>query len=90
MSREPMRKRSFVKDTEPDLSPGWERDELDPGWFYSAAIGAVRSARSYKPGGWWFLPAWLPDTAGHDVGPFPTRATAFAAAAAMAHRADER
>jgi hypothetical protein len=43
--------------------PGWERDGIDPGWLYSAEIGSIRSAESYRPGGWWFLPQWLPDTA---------------------------
>lgn len=87
MSREPMRKRSFMKDEASDVPSGWRRDGLDPGWICSVEIGSIRSARSYKPGGWWFLPAWLPDTAEHDIGPFLTRTTAIAAAEEMAHRA---
>jgi hypothetical protein len=85
-----MRKRSFVKDEASGPPSGWERDGLDSGWFYSAEIGSIRSGRSYKPNGWWFLPAWLPDTAEHDVGPFPTRVAAIAAAEEMTRRADKR
>jgi len=81
MARHPVRKRPFMKDP-----PGWERDGIDSGWFYSPEIGSIRSARRYKSGGWWFLPAWLPDTAEHDVGPFPTRAEAIAAAEEMARQ----
>lgn len=29
-------------------------------------------------GWWWFLPAWLPDTQEHDVGPFKTKTAALA------------
>jgi len=76
-----MHKRPLVNDP-----PDWERDGIDSGWFCSQEIGSIRSARSYKPGGWWFLPAWLPDTAAHDVGPFPTRAAAIAAAEGMARQ----
>jgi len=47
----------------------WRQDGIDPGWFYADGIGSVRSSKSYnRPGGWWFLPAWLPDTEEHDVG----------------------
>ena len=74
-----MRSRPSVKDP-----PGWERDGVDPGWLYSPKIGAIRSARSYRPGGWWFLPAWLPDAVDYDVGPFPTRPAAITAAERMA------
>jgi len=76
-----MRKRPFVNDPS-----GWERDGIDSGWFSSQSIGSIRNAQSYRPGGWWFLPAWLPDTAEHDVGPFPTRSTAVAAAEEMARQ----
>jgi hypothetical protein len=84
-----MRKRSFVKGKEmmSGTMPGWERDGIDPGWLYSTEIGSIRSAESYRPGGWWFLPQWLPDTAEHDVGPFPTRAAAIAIADKMARQA---
>jgi hypothetical protein len=85
-----MRKRSFAKDSASGVPLGWEPDGLDPGWINSAEIGSIRSARSYKPGGWWFLPAWRADTAEHDVGPFPTRAAAIAAAEEMAQRVDKR
>ncbi|HTT81817.1 MAG TPA: hypothetical protein VMF86_19300 [Stellaceae bacterium] len=90
MARDPVRKRPFVKDEPTGTPPGWERDGLDAGWLYSTGIGAIRSARSYKPGGWWFLPAWLPDTAMHDVGPFPTRSAAITAAEEMALRANKQ
>jgi hypothetical protein len=75
-----VRKRTFVKEKMSSAVSGWERDGIDPGWLHSAEIGSIRSARSYKPGGWWFLPAWLPDTAEHDVGPFPSREAAIAVA----------
>jgi hypothetical protein len=68
-------------------SPHWVRDGLDPGWFLADGIGSVRSAVTYRSGGWWFLPAWLPDTPEHDVGPFRTRGAAFAEAE---HRARTR
>ena len=58
----------------------WVSDGLDSGWLTADGIGAVRSPRSYRPGAWWFLPEWLPDEAQHDVGPFPTRGAAIAAA----------
>ncbi|GFE77185.1 hypothetical protein NTCA1_48340 [Novosphingobium sp. TCA1] len=35
---------------------------------------------SYRTGGWWFLPAWLPDAPEYDVGPFRTKRAAFAEA----------
>lgn len=60
----------------------WVADELDSGWLTAVGIGAVRSSRSYRPGGWWFLPEWLPDQAEYDVGPFRTRRAAIAAAEA--------
>ena len=90
MARDPMRKRPFAKDSASRPPSGWERDGIDPGWIYSAEIGSVRSAQSYRPGGWWFLPVWLPDTAEHDVGPFPGRAAAIAAAEELARRAGQR
>ena len=55
----------------------WEQDAIDPGWFIADAIGSIRSSASYRPGGWWFLPAWLPDIDHHDVGPFRSKAIAF-------------
>jgi hypothetical protein len=59
----------------------WRQDGIDPGWFYAEGIGSVRSSRSYNmPGGWWFLPAWLPDTEEHDVGPFRSKAVALSEA----------
>jgi hypothetical protein len=67
-------------------TPTWQHDGIDPGWLYLPGVGSIRSARSYKPGGWWFLPEWLPDTAEHDVGPFPTRAAAIAIAGKMARK----
>jgi hypothetical protein len=55
----------------------WQQDGVDPGWFYAEGIGSLRSAASYgRPGGWWFLPAWLPATKQHDIGPFRTKALA--------------
>jgi hypothetical protein len=87
VTAKPVRKRTFVKDKVSDTVSGWERDGIDPGWLYSAGIGSVRSAQSYRPGGWWFLPAWLPDTGEHDVGPFATRAAAIATAEELARRA---
>ena len=67
----------------------WIADGLDSGWLTAAGIGAIRSPRSYRPGGWWFLPDWLPDQPEHDVGPFPTRTAAITfaeIAAGNAHR----
>lgn len=89
MARRLPRKRPFVKVKKimSGMVPGWELDGVDSGWLYSPEIGSVRSAMSYKPGGWWFLPRWLPDTAEHDVGPFSTRAAAIAAAEKMALQA---
>lgn len=85
-----VRKRTFVKDLASSPTSGWERDGIDPGWIYSAEIGSIRSAQSYRPGGWWFLPAWLPDTAEHDVGPFHSRAAAIAAAEEMVRRVGQQ
>lgn len=31
----------------------------------------------WEPGGWWFLPAWLPDTGQNDIGPFKTKTAAL-------------
>lgn len=59
----------------------WRQDGIDPGWIYAEGIGSVRSSKSYnRPGGWWFLPAWLPDTEEHDVGPFRSKALALSEA----------
>ena len=55
----------------------WEQDGIDSGWFIAENVGSVRSSASYRPGGWWFLPAWLPDKERYDVGPFRTKAIAF-------------
>ncbi len=64
-----------------DHTATWRQDSIDPGWFYAEGIGSVRSSKSYnRPGGWWFLPAWLPDTEEHDVGPFRSKALAFSEA----------
>jgi hypothetical protein len=62
----------------------WERDGLDSGWLVAQGIGSVRSGVSYRPGGWWFLPGWLPDTEENDVGPFRTKAIAIELAEALA------
>jgi hypothetical protein len=62
----------------------WQQDGIDSGWFFAEGIGSVRSSSSYRPGGWWFLAEWLPDTAEHDVGPFKTKAAAIAEAARLA------
>lgn len=61
-------------------APLWIRDGIDLGWFLADGIGSVRSAVSYRSGGWWFLPVWLPDNVKNDVGPFPTKASAVAEA----------
>ncbi|BBB98567.1 hypothetical protein M2192_000366 [Bradyrhizobium elkanii USDA 61] len=58
----------------------WQQDGVDPGWFTADHIGSIRNSTSYRPGGWWFLPAWLPDTQEHDVGPFKTKTAALAEA----------
>lgn len=62
----------------------WEQDGIDRGWYYARNIGSVRSAMSWKPGGWWFLAEWLPDTDEHDIGPFKTKAAAMAEAERLA------
>lgn len=57
----------------------WEKAcSDDNGWFHAPGIGSVRSSNSYRSGGWWFLPDWLPDSCTHDVGPFKTKAEAIA------------
>jgi hypothetical protein len=58
----------------------WERDALDPQWYFSP-LGSVRGP-GYRPGGWWFLPADKPDEQAFDVGPFRTMRAAMAAAGA--------
>lgn len=63
-----------------ELTVQWQHDGIDPGWFTADGIGSVRSSASYRRGGWWFLPAWLPDTEEHDVGPFKTKALALSEA----------
>ncbi|WP_026622990.1 hypothetical protein M728_005359 (plasmid) [Ensifer sp. WSM1721] len=62
----------------------WERDGIDPGWFFAGSVGSVRKSSSYRPGGWWFLPLWLPDRQEHDVGPFRTKAAAMTEAERLA------
>ncbi|NWK94658.1 hypothetical protein DM806_03030 [Sphingobium lactosutens] len=62
----------------------WERDGVDPGWLIASGIGSVRSSASYRPGGWWFLPDWLPDSEEFDVGPFRTKALAIEQAETLA------
>ena len=57
-------------------SATWVRDGTDPGWFIAENIGSVRNSSSYRPGGWWFIPDWLPDSADFDIGPFRTKAHA--------------
>lgn len=53
----------------------WRQDGVDPAWFIAEGIGSVRSTVSYgRSEGWWFLPAWLPDTEENDIGPFRTKA----------------
>ncbi|WP_261336633.1 hypothetical protein [Rhizobium leguminosarum] len=44
-----------------EQSISWEQDGIDTGWFFAKNIGSVRSSTSYRSGGWWFLPKWLPD-----------------------------
>ena len=63
----------------------WQQDGADSGWFFADGIGSVRSTKSYgRPGGWWFLPAFLPDTEEHDIGPFKTRQLALREAERLA------
>jgi hypothetical protein len=51
----------------------WRQDGVDRGWVTAEGIGAIRCAVSYKQGGWWFLPAWSPDSEEFDVGPFSSK-----------------
>lgn len=62
----------------------WAQDGCDPGWFTRDGIGAIRSQKSYRPGGWWFLPSWLPDNQKYDIGPFRTKNEAISAAIELA------
>lgn len=62
----------------------WKQDSVDPGWFTAEGVGSIRSSKSYRPGGWWFLAAWMPDTSHHDIGPFKTKAAAIAEAERLA------
>jgi hypothetical protein len=64
----------------------WRRDGIDPGWLTAEGIGSIRSSASYRPGGWWFLPAWLPDTEEHDIGPFRTKEIALSEAARLTEK----
>lgn len=53
------------------MKDAWQ--SVETGWHHCKEIGSIRSAENYgKGGGWWFLAAWLPDDAEHDVGPFKT------------------
>lgn len=61
-------------------APHWVRDGLGLGRFLAEGIGSVRSAVSYRAGGWWFLPDWLPNRLEHDIGPFRMRDRSFAEA----------
>jgi hypothetical protein len=62
----------------------WEPACEEPGWYQSKGVGSIRSSNSYRPGGWWFLPVWLPDARDNDVGPFKTLQAAKDAAEKMA------
>ncbi|WP_233151166.1 hypothetical protein [Sphingomonas mollis] len=62
----------------------WERDGIDPGWYIADGIGLVRNSASYRPGGWWSIPDWLPDSKEHDIGPFRTKAMAIEQAEELA------
>ena len=62
----------------------WKQDGIDSGWFYADGIGSIRSSKSWLPGGWWFLPKWLPDTQEYDIGPFKTKKAAIAEAERLA------
>ncbi|TAU38904.1 hypothetical protein ELI44_36950 [Rhizobium ruizarguesonis] len=64
-----------------EQSISWEQDGIDSGWFFAKDVGSVRSSSSYPPGGWWFLPKWLPDTEENDV-----KAAAMAQAEALTAR----
>jgi hypothetical protein len=68
--------------TKQDIS--WQQDGIDSGWFFAKDIGSVRSSSSYRPGGWWFLATWLPDTMEHDIGPFNTKIAAITEAERLA------
>lgn len=67
-----------------EQSISWDPDGTDSGWFFAKNVGSVRSSSSYRPGGWWFLPKWLPDTEENDVGPFKTKTAALAEAERLA------
>ncbi|MGV2120913.1 hypothetical protein ACQZ42_32005 [Rhizobium rhizogenes] len=66
-----------------EQSISWEQ-AINSGWFFAKNVGSVRSSSSYRPGGWWFLPKWLPDTEENDVGPFKTKTAALAEAERLA------
>jgi hypothetical protein len=64
-----------------DQTVAWRQDGIDPGWFFAEGIGSVRSSKSYdRPGGWWFLPTWLPNTEENDIGPFRSKTLALSEA----------
>jgi hypothetical protein len=54
-----------------------EWSETPPQWSHADGVGSVRGPKTYNPAGWYFLPAWLPDNAAHDVGAFKTRKEAI-------------
>jgi hypothetical protein len=63
----------------------WRQDGIEAGWYIAEGIGSIRSTASYgRPGGWWFLPQWLPDTKEHDIGPFKTKGAALKEAERLA------
>jgi hypothetical protein len=53
-----------------------EWKELEEQALYAPKVGAVRGPISYRPEGWYFLPAWLPDETKNDIGQFKTRKAA--------------
>ncbi|SPP98004.1 protein of unknown function [Bradyrhizobium vignae] len=69
-ARRPRPERTFYRGRTQTMSEiAWQQDGIDSGWYIANGIGSVRSAGSYgRPGGWWFLPGWLPDTEESDIG----------------------
>ena len=64
-------------------------DGMDCGRSSASGVGAERSAKSYRAGGWWFRPDWLPDASQHDTGSFPTCGAALAYADEAGGAADQ-
>jgi len=62
------------------MGAGWNRLRL----VLRQECRLCEKQSSYRPGGWWFLPKWLPDTEEHDVGPFKTKTAALAEAERLA------